>query len=204
MAKHSTSRLRAMGRGLRSTPVRAVLSLGVVLGLGAVGTLAYWTDDATLTGGTFTAGTLDVKLDGSDNNPSGFATNFALSNMQPGESKAVVVQVQNVGSLDFTYTAVGRTTGTLAPSLTFRVVPGGSVTGTGRTTTCSGTQTFSGTLTGSDQPVIATNRPVSAPPSATTTDNVCISAAIGTGVTTGQGLSTTAVFTFNAKQVNAP
>ena len=196
MAKHSTSRLRCTARGLRSTPVRAVLSLGVVFGLGAVGTLAYWTDDATLTGGTFTAGTLDIKLSGADNNPAAFTTDFAMSNMQPGDSKAASVSVQNAGSLDFTYTATGTAPGALNSTLVFRVVPGGTVSGG----TCTGgTETFNSTM-GVDTPVITTNRPLASGAN----ESFCVSASIPSGATTGQGLSTTASFTFNAKQVGAP
>ena len=64
MSTDSTSRRRVL-RGLRSRRTRALLSMGVVLGLGSVTTLAYWTDSATLTGGSFASGTIDLKLDGS-------------------------------------------------------------------------------------------------------------------------------------------
>ncbi|NKU63947.1 hypothetical protein GS891_12655 [Rhodococcus hoagii] len=35
---------------------RAVASLGIVLGLGAIGTLAAWSDTATATSGVFSTG----------------------------------------------------------------------------------------------------------------------------------------------------
>lgn len=197
MAKHYTSRLRRTARGLRSTPVRAVLSLGVVFGLGAVGTLAYWTDDATLTGGTFTAGTLDIKLSGVDNNPAAFTTSFAMTNMQPGDSKSASVSVQNAGSLDFTYTATGTAPGALNSTLVFRVVPGGTVSGN----TCTGgTETYNAGLSAGSTGVITSNRPLAAGANET----FCVTATIPNGATTGQGQSTTASFTFNAKQVGAP
>ncbi|MBC7630673.1 TasA family protein [Aeromicrobium sp.] len=198
MAKHSTSRLRRAGQGLRSTPVRAVLSLGVVFGFGAVGTLAYYTDNATLTGGTFTAGTLDIKLDGVNNNPAGFTTSFAMNNMQPGDSKSASVSVQNAGSLAFTYTATGTAPGGLAPSLVFRVFAGGTFSGS----TCTGgTETFPAAPLGtSNTSVITANRLMAAGG----TEMFCVTATMPVGTTTGQGLSTTASFTFNAKQVGAP
>lgn len=197
MAKHSTSRLRLAARGLRSTPVRAVLSLGVVFGLGAVGTLAYWTDSAALAGGNFTAGTLDIKLSGADNNPAAFTTNFTMLNMQPGDSKAASVSVQNAGSLAFTYTATGTAPGALNTTLVFRVVPGGTVSGG----TCTGgTETFNNQLTAGNTGVITANRPLAAGAN----ESFCVSASIPSTATTGQGLSTTASFTFNAKQVGAP
>lgn len=198
MAKHSTSRLR---QGLRSAPVRALLSLGVVLGLGAVGTLAYWTDAATLTGGTFQAGTLDIKLGGADNDPTAFTTSFAMSNMQPGDSKSATVAVQNAGSLDFTYTATGTATGGLASSLVFRVVPGGTSTGTACT---GGTQTYNAALSTTATGVITANRPLARSGQPGDSESFCVVATIPTGTTTGQGLSATAAFTFSAKQVGAP
>ena len=55
MSTDTTSRRRVLS-GLRSRRTRALLSIGVVLGLGSVTTLAYWTDSATLTGGTLRVG----------------------------------------------------------------------------------------------------------------------------------------------------
>ncbi|MBD8870915.1 TasA family protein [Nocardioides donggukensis] len=191
---------RRLLRGLRSARTRAVLSLGIVLGLGTVSTLAYWTDTATLQGGTFTAGTLDIKLNGADNNPAAFTSSFALANMEPGQSKAAAVNVQNAGSIDFTYTATGVAPGPLGSLLVFRVVPGGAVSGSGASMSCTGgTQTFNATMNTAQQ-VISANRPVAASGS----ENVCVSATLPSGTTTGQGQSTTATFTFNAKQVGAP
>lgn len=200
MSSQLPSRMRSMLKSLRTTRVRAVLSLGIVLGFGAVGTLAYWTDSATLAGGTFTSGTLDIKLSGADNNPAAFTTSFALTDMAPGNSKAAAVTVENAGSLDFTYTATGIAPGALGSLLEFRVVPGGSVTGSGTGMTCTdGTQTYNATMNASSN-VISVNRPIAAGGS----ESFCVSATLPTGTTTGQGESTTANFTFNAKQVGAP
>jgi len=201
MAKHSTSRLRSAARGLRSTPVRAVLSLGVVFGFGAVGTLAYWTDEATLTGGTFVAGNLDIALSDAQNDPVDFTTSFALTNMQPGHSKAAVVTVDNDGTADFTYTATGTAPGPLAPKLRFRLVAGGSVSGSGSTQTCAGgSELFDGTLDATAVPVITADRPLGS----NANEILCFEARMPTGVTDGESLSTTTAFTFDAKQVGAP
>jgi predicted ribosomally synthesized peptide with SipW-like signal peptide len=190
---------------LKSTRVRALLSLGMVLGLGSVGTLAYWTDQATLTSGTFTAGNLDIKLGspapGVDNNPSSFSTDFAMSNMQPGDSKAAAVAVRNSGSIGFTYTATGvtSTAAGIGSLLTFKVVPGGTVNG-GATDCTGGTTTFGPATMSSSQNVIATNRPLAAG----ATETFCVVATLPSGTTSGQGTSASATFTFNAKQVGAP
>jgi len=200
MSNQLPSRMRSVLKSLRTTRVRAVLSLGIVLGFGAVGTLAYWTDSATLAGGTFTSGTLDIQLSGADNNPAAFTTNFALTDMAPGNSKAGSVIVENVGSLDFNYTATGIAQGALGSLLEFRVVPGGTVAGSGSSMSCTGgTQTYNATMNTSSD-VIPVNRPVAA----NSTETFCVSATLPTGTTTGQGQSTSAHFTFDAKQVGAP
>ena len=74
-----------------------------MLGLGAVGTLAYWTDSVAITGGTFSAGHLDLQVNNSDAPPP--VTSLAMSNMAPGESVAATFTVQNKGTVDFTYSA---------------------------------------------------------------------------------------------------
>ena len=73
-----------------------------------------------------------------------------MSTMSPGQSKAVVVPVQNNGSVTFTYVASGianniaPNAGTLASLLDFKVVPLGTVSGSSPTQTCTGTATFTG------------------------------------------------------------
>lgn len=199
MSTDNASRPGPALRGLRSRRTRALLSLGVVLGLGSVTTLAYWTDSATLTGGSFASGTIDLKLDSADTNPLSFSTAFAMGNMAPGQSKAVVVPVQNNGNVTFTYVASGISNniapnpGTLASLLDFRVVPLGTVTGSSPTQTCTGTPTYSGTL-GTSTSVITTARTL-AP---TTSESVCIQATLPAGTTTGQNNTANAVFTFTA------
>ena len=201
MSRNLLTSLRTTITGHRSVPVRAVLSLGVIVGFGAVGTLAFWTDEASLTGGTFEAGNLDIDLSGAENNPAGFTSSFALSNMQPGHSRAAVVTVENDGTTDFTYTAFGTAPGALAPSLRFRVVPGGSVTGSGAAQTCTGGDaTYDGRLNAGSRAIISGNRPLASG----LDETVCVQAYIPTGTETGQGLSTTSSFVFKAKQVNAP
>lgn len=202
MSNHLPPRMASGLKRIKSTRVRALLSLGMVFGLGAVGTLAYWTDTAALASGTFTAGSLDIKLGspapGVDNNPAQFTTDFAMTNMQPGDSRAAHVAVRNSGTVGFTYTASGVTSGgTLASLLTFKVVPGGTLSGT---TDCTGTSTFNGTMAAT-QNVISTNRPLAGGGG---TESFCVVATLPTGTTTGQGTSATATFTFDAKQVGAP
>jgi hypothetical protein len=147
-------------------------------------------------GGTFTAGTLDIKLDGSDADPPGFASAFALDDMKPGDRKAAVLAVENAGSVAFTYTVTGRAPGALAPFITFRVVPGGTLAGD----SCTGTASFNDNLGASHVPVSDSARTIEPGDH----ESFCVAASMPAGTTGGQGLSTTADFVFDAKQVGAP
>jgi len=94
-------------------PVRAVLSLGIVLGFGATSTMAYWADEAVMTSGSFTGGAMDLRLNTS--NAQGTDIGYAntaitwggtsATALSPGERKAFSLSVNNVGNPPFTYTA---------------------------------------------------------------------------------------------------
>ncbi|GAA3567196.1 hypothetical protein GCM10022197_24130 [Microlunatus spumicola] len=111
--------------------VRALLALGTVLGLGAVGTRAAWTDDVKATTGTFTTGTVDIKLGaaGGTTGSDAYAfTTFTAANLKPGSSTEASIEVRNAGTLPFTY-ALGSTTvtgssATLGPAVDLKVAPG--------------------------------------------------------------------------------
>lgn len=127
---------RSVGR--RRDQVRVLLAACGVLGIGAVGTLAAWTDQSTATSGTFTAGRIDIKLGATpvDNNPPAFTTAFTLANMKPGDTKDTTLQVNNSGTVAFTYTLSGTATnngaGTdqLGSAMTIQVYAGSTCTGT--------------------------------------------------------------------------
>jgi len=131
------SRRRWFGRGR----TRALLTLGVIASLGAVGTSAYWTDSATVTGGTITSGTMDMQVAQTTAGPWGAmdlgtdysAGHIAVSNMVPGGSAAFSLAVQNVGDADFTYTAAvtqgsSQTWGFVSTPITVQLFRGGTPT----------------------------------------------------------------------------
>jgi len=110
---------------LKSTRVRALLSLGVVLALGSTGTMAYWTDSATLSSVTFTSGTLNLAVNnntggtGSDGTTGGAGgstaqTSLSMTAMAPGNSSAQLLTIKNPGSTPLKWTLVGGLTGTNA------------------------------------------------------------------------------------------
>jgi len=215
MARHAASRTRVLLKRLRSARTRAVLTLGVVLGLGSVSTLAYWTDEATVTAGTFTSGTLDVTindaLDGQANNGGTTAdTGFALSDMIPGESIARTVKIGNAGSIPFAYTAKAWNSGGLATGLRWTVVAGSTASNTGtaaagnRTGSCSsGTTTSSnvtiGTSAGAATTIVTPARTIAVG----AFENVCVIVKLDSGAGNGlQGASAGATITVNGVQLS--
>jgi predicted ribosomally synthesized peptide with SipW-like signal peptide len=146
---------------LRSTRVRAGLALGVVLAVGSTGTFAYWTDDATVSGVTFTSGTLNLAVNnnnngtGSDGSTGGAGgstaqTSLTMSAMAPTNSSAQLLTVKNSGTVPLKWTLSGGLTGTNASAFatggpssdsSLRIsVFGGAVSkaGSGNSVTCSG------------------------------------------------------------------
>ncbi|PPF91272.1 hypothetical protein C5C03_00135 [Clavibacter michiganensis] len=109
--RHANHRQR---RG-RTTPPRwaavlAAAALGVVA-LSTGVTSAFWTDTSTATTGVITAGIMDLQL--KTTAPVGAvgpgtaysATDIAVANITPSESRSYPVTVKNVGDANFTYSA---------------------------------------------------------------------------------------------------
>ena len=66
--------------------------MGVAIG---AGTLAYFSDTETSTGNTFTAGTLDLQVDGGDVN----VVKWTVANFKPTGQATKTFALQNVGSI---------------------------------------------------------------------------------------------------------
>ncbi|OYD66700.1 SipW-dependent-type signal peptide-containing protein [Rhodococcus sp. OK302] len=134
---------------------RAVLSLGMVLGLGAVGTMAAWTDSATATTGMFSTSSILLKVD--DQHPAHAFTTLKRSSMMPGDSVAASLKVENAGTLNFTWAVSAVATG--SPELIGKLKVALHQTAANDGITCQGpiitaAQPFGGTL--------ATGRPLAA------------------------------------------
>lgn len=170
--------------------VRAVLALGVVFGLGSVGTLAAWTDQSTATSGAFSTGTIDIKLGNPaiDNDPPAFTTTFAMTNMAPGSVKEATLKVSNSGTVPFTYTMSSTATNSgggadqLGAAMKLEVFPG----------SCGGTAV--------NTPTTLNGTAIAARPLAVAaTEDLCFRATLPTTSASAlQGKTTTATFTFNA------
>ncbi len=130
--------------------------VGVVLALavGVGGTMAFWSDEATVDTGSLGAGRLDVTLNGGLAGEGGVIddTQFQIANLVPGESFARAITVGNGGSVPLDFSAVGSTSGALGTALRWTVVVGGTASNTGtiadgnRAGSCTGgTTTYPGT-----------------------------------------------------------
>lgn len=180
-----------------SVRLRAALSLGVVLGLGGVGTLAAWTDNVAITGSTFTAGTLNLQV----NNADAYATTtLGMSGMVPGNTSAEILTVRNAGNVPLKYTLTGGLTGAdaaaygSAAALSLTIRSGGTRSGSGNSATCTGgTSLYSAPLTATTSTVvIGTGRLLAAGG----TEALCFQVTFAAGAPNGlQGDTATATFT---------
>lgn len=75
--------------------VKSFLIIALVLGAVGATTKAFFSDTGTSSANTFTAGTLNLKLDGVDDT----TANWTMPNMAPGDSVSGSVVLTNIGSL---------------------------------------------------------------------------------------------------------
>ena len=189
MTSADTDRRQATGstrrRPARTTwdRVRAGLSLGVVLGLGATGTMAAWTDTATAESGLFGAADVELTINGE-------SPEFAFASVEdvmPGQSVAGNLVLANEGDVDLRYlmdmevegltTAKGGTgqqrgdATSLGEHLTLTVHSSTTADGV----TCGGQAIVSQTMTvGASRAVLTDYRPVAAGAS----DTICVQATL--------------------------
>ncbi len=132
-----------------------------------------------------------------------------MSNMVPGESVAAAFPVKNDGSIPLTYTLTGTGSGGLAVTngMQYSISFGATATNSGtaangnRAGSCGGAATDANTtlLTGAPS-TFATNRALAV----NATDTVCVVARLNSNAPNAlQGLSGTAAFLFDSKQVGA-
>ena len=125
----------------RRVRLKALLALGVLAIAFASGTFAAWTDSATIGGGTFTSGTLDLQVNNGDSH---VTTTLGMTAMVPGSTATEVIVVKNAGTAPLKYSLQGGLTGTdataynTAGSLKITVVLNGTRAGSGNSATCTG------------------------------------------------------------------
>ncbi|MFE4503759.1 SipW-dependent-type signal peptide-containing protein [Rhodococcus sp. NPDC056743] len=128
------ARVRGRSGGIGWTRIRAVLSLGMVLGLGAVGTMAAWSDSATATTGMFSTSSIQLKVD--NQRPTHQFTALKRNSMLPGQSVAGAMTVQNTGTIDFNWAVSPVATG--SPALISKLKVSLYKTAANNGNTCSG------------------------------------------------------------------
>ncbi|MBT2264828.1 MULTISPECIES: SipW-dependent-type signal peptide-containing protein [Rhodococcus] len=184
---------------LTSTRFRALLALGMVLGVGGVTTLAAWTSSATATSGAIKTGSINLQLNSTAQ--TGLTTNLNFSElgktgMIPGDSNTAIVKVNNLGAaatLPLKYTITSTSNGGLTTYLRMTVSSNGTVANK-----CTdGTAVVSAlplTLT-TNQPVGGADRPLGIG----ATENLCVSVQLPTTPTPPTSSSSSIVLTFSSK-----
>ena len=186
-------------------------------GLGVQGTMAFFTDSATVNTGSFTSGTLDVTIDGQlagqANNSGTMTLSLAASNLLPGESVAYSFPIRNNGTSAFTYSVAATGSGGLAVTngLQYAMTFGGAAaTNSGteaagnRVGSCGTTPTDANTTLLTSTP---TNFVTAASPrtlNSTVSETGCIVVRLNSNAGNAlQNLTGTASFVFSAKQPGA-
>lgn len=148
-----------------SRRTRAILSIGMVVGISVVGTLALWSSTVSTRSGVFTTATINLLADGSK--ASTFT--FTPSGLLPGKSAAKVVAVSNTGTTALTYAAAVSSPDALGRAMTLTVVAGA----TASNGLCgAGTSLTSGTAITSTPTTFVSNR---GPLAATNgSENLCV------------------------------
>lgn len=193
--RRRSERKRWFGHGR----TRALLSVGALLGVSALGTAAFWQAGTTVTGVSAHAGAIHIDLATNNKTKPEAYTWSALDSSLPsvaGGSVAKVLRVTNnsTGRLVFNYTVSATATGTLGAALKVTVRKGGTVSGstcTGGTPVGTAGANLNG-FSGSGGSLQAT--------AATPYHDLCVQLTLPAAAA-GGGLSSTVVFTFNATQV---
>lgn len=124
----------------RSMQLKAVLSLGMLVGIGAVSTLASWTGGATATA-HITAATVSLGVGGTAGGATTYPVPINGSNWYPGMSQAQKLVVTNTSTVAVPYSISGSFTDIPAAGLgqaMTLLISDGAVQGAAPNASCSG------------------------------------------------------------------
>ncbi|RLI40291.1 hypothetical protein DRO69_13115 [Candidatus Bathyarchaeota archaeon] len=85
------------------TVLASVLMMVLVATAAGAGTFAYFSDTETSSGNTFTAGTMDLKLNGGDS----VTATWTVDDWAPGETVTATLKIKNVGSVGAYWLYIG-------------------------------------------------------------------------------------------------
>lgn len=180
----------------RSIQIKAILSLGVLVGLGSVSTLAAWTGTATATS-PISAGTISLAVGGSaaGATTASYTVPITPTTWYPGTTGAATVVVKNTSSVSAPYSIKGSVTesggATLGLSMVVSVKTGATLSGS----TCQGGTEVVAKPAGSAFPADAT-RPALA---AGASESLCVQYTLPINAANAlQGASTSLILTFTA------
>jgi hypothetical protein len=178
--------------------VKALLSMGILVGIGSVSTLATWTGTATATSDIST-GTVSLGVGKTDTEAGSgtYPIPINSANWYPEMSQAAIVTVKNTGSVAAAYSISGNVVeageGKLGSALEVTVSTG-SVSGTSPSATCTGPALLIKPALG-DFP--SHTRPTSLDPGKS--ESLCVQYSLPASAANAlQGNSTTVKLTFTA------
>lgn len=203
---------------------RALMATGILFGLGATATYAYWSDLGTVTAGPITSGTLDLaardSAGGSDNltgtGPNNWNyTAFTISDLIPSESMSKTLVVRNSGNAPFRFnaTVASSNNNLTSASIGLQVIvfdnstagtQSGTQAGGDRAGACTGgSQIFSGFVsTTPSSNIFASDISL---PSTGDIRSLCVRAILNSAAPNGlQTKSTNIVIALSATQLGAP
>jgi predicted ribosomally synthesized peptide with SipW-like signal peptide len=184
-------------RRMDSRSLRILLSLGMVVGLGATGTFAAWTDSVAVTGTTIQTGTIDLKVNNLDTVTT--FTSMNISTMVPGNTTAGVVTVKNGGTAPLKYYVDASASNAdgkgLGAALVAKVTGDAATTGSSPTVTCGGSA-LSGTSTAFGSNLVSSSTPRQL--AAGASETLCFQATLPSSAASSlQNATTNITFTFS-------
>ena len=180
-----------------------VALLLVAVAMVAVTSLAVFTDTETVTGNTFTTGTVDIAA-----TPA--TAVVTMPAMAPGDQVTAPLTVDNLGTLDLRYAMTSTTDEDVLAAELAMTIKSGVTTCDDANWAADGTTIFSGILGSTGTTAVLGSNAQGADPgdrvlAPGASEVLCFNVTLPLAATAGQGTSSTATFTFDAEQtVNNP
>ncbi len=164
----------------------------------SVTSLALFTDTEAVPGNAFTTGTIDLVA-------SPAIAVVTMPAMAPGDQVTAILNADNSGSLDLRYSMTSTTTENVLAAEPVLTVKSGVTTCDDANWTTDGTVLYSGLLgTTATIAAFGDNTPGGDPGDRTLApgadEDLCVNVTLPLATVAGQGLTTTATFTFDAEQ----
>ncbi|MDI9902179.1 SipW-dependent-type signal peptide-containing protein [Rhodococcus sp. IEGM 1409] len=199
MSKYSDSPVTRIRHLVASTRFRALLAVGMVLGVGGVTTLAAFTSSATATSGNIVTGSINLQLNSVAQTTLTKSLNFnelSKTGMIPGDSNSAILKVNNTGAtatVPLKYTITSTSSGALTTYLRMTVSSGGTVANK----CADGTNVVSSLAltTAANQAVGTGNRPLAVG----ATENLCVSVQLPITPTPPTSTTSSIVLSFTAQ-----